>query len=144
MPPVARRYRPADRAGVLARIGDARPLADPANRDHVCHQAGRLVGVSITIIPQGGDVDLAVMLAGRRPRIDVLHVLLLALVEDCVAEGHQDGYSRVRPRSLALALQRRYGVVPEPSGWHPVSGQPEEWTLRVHLPSFLVQLRAMP
>ena len=144
MPPVARRYRPADRADVLAYIGDPRPLAAGSHRVHVCEDAGRVAGVSITLFQEAGDVDLAVMLAGNPPRLDVIHALLLALVEDCVAEGREYGYSRVRLRSLVRALQRRYGVAAEPSGWHPVSGRPEEWTLRVHLPSLLAQLRGMP
>lgn len=140
-----RPYRDQDRAQILAFLRDPRAIDSPGHHVHVVEEEGRIVGVSVGVTPPDKDNEaiLGTILLEDPTRMDLLHKLMLTKVEHAVELGYEHGSTITRRRNLVELGEKVYGVKPEPSGWHPVTGDPVEWTFRAHLPTFLAQLRRM-
>ncbi len=135
--------QPDDRARVLDLLGDSRAIDSPGQEVHVVEEGGRVVGASVGIAPNGPDGILGAIMLEQPGRTDLFHELLLANVERAVELGYQHGYARVRRRSIVRRVERTYDLQAKPFGRNPRTGEPIGWTFRVHLPTFLEQLRGM-
>ena len=138
--------RPAqagDRARVLDLLGDRRAIDSPGQEVHVVEEGGRVVGASVGIAPNGPDGILGAIVLERPRRTDLFHRLLLANVERAIELGYQHGYAHVRRRSIVRRVERTYQLQAKAFGRNPSTGRPTGWMFRVHLPTFLEQLRGM-
>lgn len=141
MPLVARRYVSADRASVLALLGDARAIDSPSSRIHVVEQAGAVVGAVVWVRPDAGDEAYlgAVMApAGRR---DLFYALIAACAQDAIAQGFALARFDVRNERLLRRIERDFVVAPRVAGRSPTTGQALSWQVRVDLQDALAQLQ---
>ena len=135
--------QPDDRARLLELLGDRRAIDSPGQEVHVAEEGGRVVGASVGIAPNGPDGILGAIMLEQPERTDLFHELLLANVERAVVLGYQHGSAHVRRRGIVRRVERTYGLRARPFGRDTRTGRPTGWTFRVHLPTFLDQLRDM-
>ena len=138
-----RPFRASDRAQALALVREPAAIDSPGQHTHVIEEEGSIVAVSIGITPDGEEAMLGTILLKDRSRMDLLHELLMAKVEHAIELGYEYGSTRIRRRDLVERSERVYGLTAEPVGRDPRSGRTVEWRFRVHLPTFLEQLRKL-
>lgn len=139
-----RPFRDEDRRQVLALLGDARAIDSASSRLHVALEGG-VEGVSLWIRPAAGDTPLLGAVTLKDPdRFDLLYQLAAAACQDAIASGFTRGHFEVQQPALLRRLRRDFTIDPQPSGWHPVTGQPVQWDVEVDLQDALQQLQSLP
>ena len=129
---VAKRDRAVRRSQVPSSLLSPRDVTSPVSQQPIC-LSRRL-----------RTVDLRLRRCRVADRAEVAQQReLVAKVEHAIELGYEYGSTSIRRRELVEWGERMYGLSATPVGRDPRSGRTVEWRFRVHLPTFLEQLRKL-
>lgn len=137
-----RRYRPEDRQAAIETVGDARVIDQARHHLQVADEGPR-AGVAIWTEPdRGGEPYLG---AVRIPTDDrqLFYRLVTACAQDALERGYTHATFTISDSRLLSLIQRDFVVDVTPSAWHPESGEPAQWDVRVALDNAVDQLRSV-